>query len=57
MENVILLNKINDKLLLQPEIFSHWERDYLSNIQQALTKRKVLSDKQQSLCNKLLSKT
>lgn len=54
--NLEMMNKINTVLLLHSECLTHWERDYLSNLNQTVTNYGELSEKQLVLFEKILSR-
>lgn len=55
-QNTELMNKVNTVLLLHSECFTHWERDYLSNLNQTLINHGQLSEKQLGLFEKILAR-
>ncbi|MEC6821995.1 hypothetical protein C9I86_00525 [Photobacterium sp. NCIMB 13483] len=52
--NLALMNKINTVLLLHSDSLTHWERDYLSNLNQTVTNYGQLSEKQLGLFEQIL---
>ncbi|WP_279141863.1 hypothetical protein [Photobacterium phosphoreum] len=54
--NLELMNKINTVLLLHSPCLTHWERDYLSNLNQTVINYGELSEKQLDLFSKILSR-
>ena len=50
------MNKINTVLLLHSPCLTHWERDYLSNLNQTVLNHGELSEKQISLFEKILTR-
>ncbi|MEC6795898.1 hypothetical protein VXS03_02390 [Photobacterium sp. S4TG1] len=52
--NLALKNKINTVLLLHSEDLTHWERDYLSNLNQTVINCGQLSEKQLGLFEQIL---
>ena len=54
--NLELMNKINTVLLLHSLCLTHWERDYLSNLNQTVINHGELSEKQLDLFSKILSR-
>ncbi|SJZ39882.1 hypothetical protein CZ814_00175 [Photobacterium toruni] len=54
--NIALINKINTVLLLHSECLTHWERDYVSSLNQTLINYGELSNKQIDLFHKILSR-
>ncbi|WP_297482383.1 hypothetical protein [uncultured Photobacterium sp.] len=52
--NLALMNKINTVLLLHSGSLTHWERDYLSNLNQTVTNYGQLSEKQLGLFEQIL---
>lgn len=52
----LIAQNINDALLLYSEKLSHWERDYLSNLNQTLLNHGQLSEKQITLCAQIFGR-
>ncbi|WP_163921358.1 hypothetical protein [Photobacterium sp. Alg240-V54] len=51
-----LMHKVNTVLLLHSESLTHWERDYLSNLNQTLIYHGQLSEKQLTLFKQIVTR-
>ncbi|MCP4956024.1 hypothetical protein AYY19_02315 [Photobacterium aquimaris] len=51
-----LMHKVNTVLLLHSESLTHWERDYLSNLNQTLIHHGQLSEKQLTLFKQIVTR-